>query len=704
MPKHTTNKSAAKDSVSNYFDIIETTDVEQPKLENIPLETIQRTSTPSTIQKGDILFNITDEFGEGKTYVNEGLDQTLYENQGSLEMIGQAIPKFIAGAALKTADQLGSVASGTLGLITGDGYTKAAANSTVGNWAREAEESVDNYFKVFREPGYENQDWWKNIGQLGFWLTDGLDGAEFIASGVLMGFGVGAAIKGIGAGSSIARGLANMSRSEVLGGKTVSKAATIFKNMDKHAITGMSTLGEATLEAKDTYKQVTDNLFNAINPATGERYTSEEINQVASKSAAQTAALNLAVLWLPIKIQTEMFFGAGVSKSAIKALFKGGQLTEELAAPTVKDIIVDVTKQVGEGVVSEGFWEENVQKAIQDYQTKRGTAHDGDMLDAIQAAITGMGTNLTDKEGQRTILAGALLGGLGGVKSGLIGENTLSSKHKQMIGIINQAKSLTNAFDAITDIYEKDTDGNIKVKNNTPVVDKDKAITIASTLFNSSFMTKNKLEAIYSGNQELSEYIDHEALTQVGLGMLAIEGGAQAYKDFLAFNKQKTIEALPESGNKQQIQKDIEERYNSFERRADSIIAAYQSLEKYYESFDLQGTKKNKNLKGAKDIMLKAQIALTSDNIFYKEKLSEIEQELSKYEIEDLTPVKKRLKNRLVKQKQSYENLIEEGNQKSETLFNTEITLEELDKFLKDERILIEASRKKKNKKEEAIK
>jgi hypothetical protein len=216
-------------------------------------------------------------------------------------------------------------------------------DNAIANAFAEMDESLREQFPVHKQRQYLEGNLLAKLGTPEFWADDFFDGVAFLASAYVPGAVAGAAIKGVSAISTATK-FANGLKKFGLG--AVRTTSTVY-----------NTVSEAGFEAKDIF----DNLQLEYQEL---GLSPEEAKIKASEAAARVFRANLVGLIAPNAFQSKyMHLGDKNITSAIRRAARGDksvtQAAKEFASPL---------KAVAQGIISEGFWEENFQEAVQAYE------------------------------------------------------------------------------------------------------------------------------------------------------------------------------------------------------------------------------------------------------------------------------------------------------------------------------------------------
>lgn len=414
----------------------------------------EKQSIPSTQD----LFSSMAEFGE---YVGvapsrrfEGgtrFDRNLTEGTDQQEMRGQLQPgieKLARGFLGRGASVLPKFIQG-MGHVGGLAIGQPFDNALV----REMSEMDESFRKdvlgidtrVFNRRVAEEGSLARQFFTPEFWANDVFDGLAFLASAIIPGGAIGKA-------GSLAKGAKAMRLGKALGanmkgvklGNAVKEVGKLTGKMtpqqmlayDKlsqgltkltvHGTAAYNTISEAGFEAHETGKNLRENLaverfgvhFEDLTPT-----QQQAIKEEVAPRQVETFLMNAAVLAGPNYIQSKWFFGKPKTSSKLlkDAFLKGDLKADDVAGMLGKTFVGSLGKNVGKnvlaGIGSEGIWEEGIQSAIQNYETRKGTAATDDNL--LTGVIRDYINGFTVKDSQKAMLIGAIIGGGSGAFGGV---------------------------------------------------------------------------------------------------------------------------------------------------------------------------------------------------------------------------------------------------------------------------------------------
>jgi len=330
---------------------------------------------------------------ETAMFANPRLAQQYYraDQQSAGQQLFNGFVSRAASIPVKMGEGFGYLAGGVEALISGD------INDMFDNAIVELFTNIDEGLKeklpVYQSKAYTEGGWIRKLGTTSFWATDGFDGLAFLASAYLPGglfSKVGSVskwlmgVERLGLTGKAARGL----------GKTLKgiKEATGISTKAS-LITAWNTFTEAGFEANDTNKMLREQLAQQKGYASFSEVPEEEqdvIRDQAAQGAARTFMWNTGALLVPNFLQTKWLFGdKAINPDDIIDGIRKGKMAKDLPSKSRLSYL----SKFGQGLASEGLWEENIQTSIQQYETRRakGLAEDDAFSGPIfQALRNGM--------------------------------------------------------------------------------------------------------------------------------------------------------------------------------------------------------------------------------------------------------------------------------------------------------------------------
>lgn len=412
--------------------------------------------------------------------------------------VGKTLGRFALGTVAKVGQSLGYIA----GMVDPENWDKnyflnAADNSFAKYFEKLDNETKNDWMPVFQEASDRNKGFWNRMfTDSTFWTNEVSDGAAFMASAFIPA----AIISKLGLGARVLAGASKFAgdTNAILGGtEYLAKATNYLKNaqkyasaIDKVAITALNTASEAMFEAKG----VSDKVYK---DALGKGYSDEDAKKIANHAAKNTFWANALALSVSNAWETKLFTGILNKEvklarrvAALEAVGTGFESGVQKAAEATtrfgrfwNSAPMYYAKTIGEGVLVEGIWEENIQLAIQRYNenyTKNKNKGFWTGLSEIAPNYlkqTGAALSGDDTEASMNIGLGGLLGGGGGVRMAYAERKEEKETTERLINSINNAKS---DWLKVSDLYEKDDKDPTQVKfvNGKPVFDSNKLLSI----------------------------------------------------------------------------------------------------------------------------------------------------------------------------------------------------------------------------------
>lgn len=358
--------------------------------------------------------------GVGKSMFDEQVPFSELENLGEIRAQRQPwIAKAGAGIArvgTKAASEILKMPGVVGGALSapfaeeGQGWETVVNNSWIKAVDNLNESVNEEVLPVYVKKAVKEGDLWANISSVDFWATEGADGAGFIASMLVPG----AAIKAIGFGNKVAKGMKAMSNVNKLDdvANTVSKFKLNPDTLDLVAQTTANTIFEAAAEAKgagDSYvMKMTEKLENGD-------ITQEEFDAGKAEAMRNTFVANALILLGPNAVMSKMLWGRKANSKARDLFDDAGNVIAPVAKG-LKTKVGDVAKDVGSALGREGFFEEGLQSTAEEMLVDRAAA--GKEINSLvdlrevfsevpEAYLDMLGT----VDGQKAIFLGGFLGG-----------------------------------------------------------------------------------------------------------------------------------------------------------------------------------------------------------------------------------------------------------------------------------------------------
>jgi hypothetical protein len=490
---------------------------------------VQRQNTGSDIAPTDLSFaSLGEEYSnyDKGTFLTENVEERRSRNQNGMDALGIATERLIGKTVLKTTAGIGLL-GGLLGIDNANenyknensnigqniaAWIAGAADNGLAKISTDIEKQLENATPLYNsiEDKQANKvNVFNNLFDGDFWASDAVDATSFLLSA----YGTGIGVSALKIGTKIAPKLAAMG--------IINKAAKVAGNIDIATATALQTASEAMFEAKDIRDTVRENKaqtqfgmsFDALTPEQ-QHQLNVEVAPLAARTFAANAILLSGTNFLQMK---NLMKNVGRSSNTVKGLAAKGLNTVDaeitgnigkLATSKIPGLGAGIksfnkfaSTKAGstilkglEGIAMEGFVEENLQTSIQNMFQNNP---DSELFD--WNTLKGIGSrgvnNFSNEEGQKSILLGGLIGGLGGTKSGFIdyGNNEKKKRNAKLASLGSLHKMLDT-----NDIYEdeevdQEIDGKtVKVKQRKK--DANGNLTISNEKLENLLMKRNQLE------------------------------------------------------------------------------------------------------------------------------------------------------------------------------------------------------------------
>jgi len=605
-----------------------------------------------------------------KNDVYANLDEYRAQEQSTLDRWGNAAPRLVSKVATEVAKMPGYLGGG-LGFLTSGDYTaKNFADYIDNGWIETLDnlnEKTKETFQVYTPSAVKNGSLWDNVSSASFWTNEGVDGAGFL----LAALAPGAAIKGLGIGAKTAR----------LFGSTTKLA----ENVDLGLATGINTFYEAGSEAlgikKDLdgqFKKLIDD--QVINSKTGKPWTKEEADEAAGIAARDAFLTNMAVLLGPNLLMNKNILGKfNTTKSAISKITDAatGELVDAVTPLTKKQLIGNLAKEIGINIGAEGFWEEGVQNATQQYLTNVAlNKTDRGFIDGIASEYI---DSLSTLEGQKSIFLGGVFGSI----SGGIGEYRKSKQEtKQLEGLRKLLSNNINTYSSnLTDLFKKDANGQIVLdENNKPVQDPEKVGKVIQSLIQGE--TRSKLKDMYAimGDKEAFNLIRQDEFVDFAMPYLAQEGGIELldkHIDSLSKKIQEELQVTNEAATVDDVKQDLKLKARELQKihnKAALYGPNYSSL-KY----------KSENEEKAQEFLSRLQFTIVNESArqkYYKDRTQQLKADKGLLDADNTLDVQSM--EEIDKYIENYEKLLQESQENYKDLLDTNKQQKLFDSLLKE--------------------
>ena len=485
----------------------------------------------------------------------------------------------------------GYVAGVIPAILTGS-FEPIVNNFWVNMWDN-AEEGFKEMVPIYKRKQYETGDILSQLGSREFWAEDGADGLAFMLSAF-----AGAGYTKLLQFPKIGKMIGNVAKAESQFAKNKviqAIAKKTAKHWDNVTITTWNTISEAGWEAKDIGK-VLDAKYEEILSSYKENLTSkmeEELKENnlmippkvdledpqsiidfetfqnkkqnivkkyedSIKAKEQylkdkkgealfgTFVMNLVALTFSNYWETTALFGKGRGREALlKEIVAetGGDLGKKAVSHKARKM----AKYMGQGIVAEGLWEENIQASIQKYEEMRGL--DETDQPRVMSVFNGMIDNilLKNDDATKAMVLGGALGILGGAVKGFR-EGRSEKKDKDFLLNIIKKRNLEYPNElkkfAKTKIVEKDgkkaeefeTDENGNIQYDLEAAVESASIPILKTKFIQQYIS-----AARQGDQVAMDRIKFALMAQHAYMYLSQDYGYETLQALIDHRKQEGI-------------------------------------------------------------------------------------------------------------------------------------------------------------------
>ena len=471
------------------------------------------------------------------------------------ETLGKAVPRLGMGIINELGKGVGFVA----GLVNPWNWGEAAYNTytdqpggnlidiAADNVIHKAFEASDEWTRnewlpTFQEAADNNKGFWHRVAtDADFWTQDFVDGLAFLASAWIPGaalskVGAGAAlatrIGGLGARVSVAAEASTLAAEAASSARWFEQTGKLARNLDAFNSWAIATSSEAMFEAAEVRKSILDApMYDEfgdpiINKKTGKPFTLDERKQAAAQAALNTFGMNAAVLGISnvfeYKFLKKLMGAPTPVEGAGSKIIGGAILGEEATVKAATPLWKTLAKQSFSGALREGFYEENMQLAIQRYNTNYG-------LEGTIGNLLNLNTWLPLAKQYSKQTVDALLGddkeaamgiGLGGFIGSIFGTFTSNKQEKRQQKVAEELAAgfndAQNSFIKMGNVFKTeivdgvDAEGKpIKVqrtvfdKDGNPIYDYDKIFAVSGLMLTNANELDDSVKELGKYRQEL---------------------------------------------------------------------------------------------------------------------------------------------------------------------------------------------------------
>lgn len=465
-----------------------------------------------------------------------GLDNDDFygQQEGAFKTFGKGVGRLGLGILTKTGEGIGYIG----GLLDSDNWdadiiTKASDNGFSEIFRSIDDKAKNDWLPTYQEAADRDKGFWSRAFTDGdFWMTDAVDGLAFLASAWIPGLALsklqlGANLARLASGMRVGVGAAEAAIEGAGAAVNYTKsAANAFSKLDKFNAWALATSSESMYEAKAVKDKVMESLSYDEFGRTrykedGTPYTEEEKKRISGAAAQNTFLMNAALLAATNAIELKWLGQAfGKAPGVAGAVTGAAQFGESMGVRTATSGIERFLNSkkgafisgIGQGVLAEGYVEENGQLAIQRINEAYGTS--GRMADLSNTSEvfkqyfkqTGDALMGKDTEASISIGIGGILGGIGAGVGGVRQFGRDQAATQAAVEMYNAAQENWLKFGNIykTKIVDgTDAEGNpVKLEkvvydeNNQPVLDEKRiaAVTSSFRAVNSALEESTKVD------------------------------------------------------------------------------------------------------------------------------------------------------------------------------------------------------------------
>ena len=571
--------------------------------------------------------------------------QLRADNQSMTEVLANATGRFLGTALTKTLSGIGYLGGAVAALATWD--SNKMLDNFFSGMMTDVEDDIKEALPVYKTNKYLNGNLLEQMGTAGFWFDDVVDGAAFMASAYIGGLGYLKAASKIGAYSKLARAFQAQSYAaktgKIMAGgmKIVPKLSKAVRLMDFATLTLGQTVSEAAFEAADTKRAIMEGLQDKL--ATGE-VSGDEAQAIATDAAKGVFASNILALGVSNGIFNSMVFDKfrGIFKVGKKTKFNWADPAKAIEAAnrplTVAKYAKAFAKNSMLSIASEGFYEENIQQAAQRYFQDMALNGDSDpgVWENFKSVMGGMIDNLSDAEGQKSIMLGAIIGlgpgGVGGIKEAR--EEAKSNRVMAALidGAIPSVEDDLSRYMKTEDVLDEEGKPTGKKRIKLKPDGKPQYDIFKTHEFLARQLGKHKtiaafLKAANSGNQMLADYIAENSAAGKVLTLAKAGFAKSDIKNWFDYKAKETEESYKKS-NQEGLIPQLKEDTENYKSKVDTWYNLYDSIMNNHAGlFDFGNTPEGQQLKNN---AIAAQFEQAVLQTYWREQKDQIQEELDK--------------------------------------------------------------------------
>ena len=368
------------------------------------------------------------------------------DNQAWYGQVWNGLVSRSASIGTKLGAGFGSVAYTIPALVSGD--LSQIWDNPITNASNQMDEELRELFPVYHSAKNAQGGLLQKMMTTSFWTDDVFDGLAYVASAAVPGRMIGGAASLFGKGAQAAGAageVANAATSTsrlVKGLRAIGFEGLTAKQGTLVGATIYNTIAESGAEAYQTQKELQQfYMSEGKNP--------EEAKKLAGEHAAEVFGVNMLALLIPNYLQNTFFHGSWADKQ----LGVRNWMFKNKGTGAGLDIKTSAWKNIGTGIASEGFWEENIQTSVQQYERAlaagledKGLAggianHMLDNAKGFGKSFLNMDTTKNQDEGALSIFLGGLIGGvfsgIGGARENMMIDKMITQEegyYSQLFG------------------------------------------------------------------------------------------------------------------------------------------------------------------------------------------------------------------------------------------------------------------------------
>jgi hypothetical protein len=618
------------------------------------------------------------------------------------------MPGVLGGIVMATAGQIGDLISGE----DNTDFMQVAFNNSwinsIEQWNKDFNEDV---LPVYVKKAVRDGNLWDNIISMDFWSVDGADGLGFILSMLAPGL----AITKLGTGVKAANMLNKMGVSK----KTLEAAGFAGQRANLMTATFANTLFEAAVESNHFMNNLVDEADRrrALPIDDPDHITEEQYEEIVAKSSAGGAkilAANAVILLGPNWIMSKYVYGGagGANRFGKKLYDKSGKLVDDVPAPSGWARIDASGKRYAKATVSEGFWEEGMQETAEDYFMDQAFGEEKSFLDTYFETIG-------STEGQKAIFLGAVFGGGMYSFQGRRGDVQQAKKATEIIKEVKDTFSSVNDFGQV-EIYKTkevpttDVEGKPTTKtvldldaDGNPQLDPKGVIKRAEILGNILINNKAYHQALAENDIETINEFHDKAINKLVENLIL--HGEQSLEVIDAF-----IEHSPEIqeyiNNHPDPKKGQIEITSKIKEKVVEGIKANEMFNDFGDLLDVNNDKATKqDYEYFRGFLNRKYLGLRNSLNYFKQQVQKNKKELAEYfkltghdpsvldgtnELLKQDLLKDPRLEKLFKQKNTYQNKVDNLEQQEKEFWDAKKQQETFDKMMKQQEAIEEATEK----------